>query len=516
MPQIDVTPDAGFFSVLPHVSYKAWFAMAEFVDNAVQSYEANREKLIAARGEYKPIVDIRIDNAGKRLIVADNAAGISLDRFEQAMKVAAPPPDRAGLSEFGMGMKTAACWFGNKWSVRTSALGEPVERRIVFDIPRIIKTGDMQLEFQEEYEEPNKSYTIIKVWNMHQGIHGQTRSKLKRYLAEIYRKFLHEHGLMIFVDKEKLEYSYPEILEAPFYVDPTRKPQKWRKEVEFEFGNEDSCSRARGFVAIAKTMDKTKCGISLFRRDRLIMGEYGSYRPSDLLGASNDFASRRIFADISIEGLGASHTKDRFQGWESVEADFIEKLRQQISLGIEPLLSQARHFRSKEKSSTDEAKQNATAAAREAVGALTKSELVPELLRQYGAGEGDFRARDDERRPISGEAFAESVFVIEYEQVKYTIVFQEVTSSPNNDWLSISCNDDSGSDKKIAIELWLEHPFTKRFAGPDLENLRVLARLAIGLGIAEIASRDRGTKSAHNVRCCLNELLSTALAMPDL
>ena len=36
---------------------------------------------------------------------------------------AAIPPDRSGLSEFGMGMKSAACWFAPRWSVRTKALG---------------------------------------------------------------------------------------------------------------------------------------------------------------------------------------------------------------------------------------------------------------------------------------------------------------------------------------------------------------------------------------------------------
>ena len=34
------------------------------------------------------------------------------------------------VSEFGMGMKTAACWFTNTWNVRSKALGEPVERLI--------------------------------------------------------------------------------------------------------------------------------------------------------------------------------------------------------------------------------------------------------------------------------------------------------------------------------------------------------------------------------------------------
>ena len=31
-------------------------------------------------------------------------------------------------------MKSAACWFAPRWTVRTSALGEPVVRTVHFDI----------------------------------------------------------------------------------------------------------------------------------------------------------------------------------------------------------------------------------------------------------------------------------------------------------------------------------------------------------------------------------------------
>lgn len=36
--------------------------------------------------------------------------------FQRAI-VLDSPPKRTTRSEFGMGLKTAACWFGKKWSV---------------------------------------------------------------------------------------------------------------------------------------------------------------------------------------------------------------------------------------------------------------------------------------------------------------------------------------------------------------------------------------------------------------
>ena len=43
-------------------------------------------------------------------------------------------------------MKAAACWFARRWSVRTKALDENVERTVTFDVPEIISSGTEQIE----------------------------------------------------------------------------------------------------------------------------------------------------------------------------------------------------------------------------------------------------------------------------------------------------------------------------------------------------------------------------------
>ena len=34
---VNIRPGVNVLSVLPHLNYKAWYALAEFVDNAIQS-----------------------------------------------------------------------------------------------------------------------------------------------------------------------------------------------------------------------------------------------------------------------------------------------------------------------------------------------------------------------------------------------------------------------------------------------------------------------------------------------
>lgn len=137
---IEIRPEVTMLSVLRHLNYKPWFAIAEFIDNAVQSYVSNREALIALNGpDYKLKVGVRLETTSSELIViTDNAAGISAADFPRAFRAARVPTDRSGLSSLGMGMKSAACWFAQAWTVRTKAIEEAVERTITFDVRHIV------------------------------------------------------------------------------------------------------------------------------------------------------------------------------------------------------------------------------------------------------------------------------------------------------------------------------------------------------------------------------------------
>src|SRR5579859_1371456 len=131
---VSIRPGVRVLSVLRHLNYKPWFALAEFVDNSVQSYLDYRRQLRTVDGSDGHLkVSIKIDTEdGGRIIVRDNAAGIHKTDYTRAFRAAEVPPDSTGLSEFGMGMKSAACWFAPVWSVRSKALGEDEERTVAF------------------------------------------------------------------------------------------------------------------------------------------------------------------------------------------------------------------------------------------------------------------------------------------------------------------------------------------------------------------------------------------------
>lgn len=123
--KVSIRPGVSVLSVLRYLNYRPWFALAEFVDNAIQSAHDRRAELLVQDSNFKLRVSINIDSSPPgRIVIRDNAGGIPATAFPRAFRPAVLPPERSGLSEFGMGMKSAASWFAAKWSVRTKSLGE--------------------------------------------------------------------------------------------------------------------------------------------------------------------------------------------------------------------------------------------------------------------------------------------------------------------------------------------------------------------------------------------------------
>src|SRR3984893_19385364 len=167
--RVNSRPGLSVLSLLRHLNYSPWFALAEFVDNSLQSYIENKSKIHELHGPaWKLKVSIEVDTSHPgRITIRDNAAGIAGDAFPRAFRPAVIPPDRTGLSEFGMGMKSAACWFSPRWQVRTKALGESVERTVKFDINRIVKDEIEELDIEERSAQAADHYTEISLQDLH-------------------------------------------------------------------------------------------------------------------------------------------------------------------------------------------------------------------------------------------------------------------------------------------------------------------------------------------------------------
>jgi hypothetical protein len=263
--KVSIRPGVQMLSVLSRLNYKPWFALAEFIDNSIQSYLDNRQALQKIAGKkFKLKVEIDYDNRdGGKLVVRDNAFGIRPKEFPRAFRPAEVPADTSGLHEYGMGMKSAACWFSPRWEVRTSNPGSSIAKSVKFNIEKIVEDKIDELQVNEETVGKETHFTEIILRDLHQPLHGKTFSKIRSHLGSIFRRFIDKGFLEIYFDGKPIEYNQPKILKAPFFKSKSGPSKIWRKKVEVSLGGK---KRAFGFIAIRETGSGSEAGIALFKK----------------------------------------------------------------------------------------------------------------------------------------------------------------------------------------------------------------------------------------------------------
>lgn len=506
---INIRPGVSILSVLQHLNYRPWFAIAEFVDNSLQSFLTYHDELIQVEGEgFRLQVGIELDSADNgRITIRDNAAGIHEQDYARAFRAAEIPPDQTGLSEFGMGMKSAACWFAKRWSVRTSALGEPIERTVFFDIDKIVRDDLEELTVETRSAPADHHYTEIVLSDLHKLPQGRTIGKIKEHLADIYRVFTRDNLLTLYFGDEVLSYTEPPVLVAPYFKEQTGEPQKWFKRINLDFG---LGFRAHGFAALRETASVSGAGFALFRRNRLIQGSADEgYRPEFIFGKSNSYAYQRLFGELFLEGFEVSHTKDGIR-WEEHEEIVLDMLKEELNRQPLPLLRQAQGYRSRTR--TEDLRPGAEAAVQNT--AETVEREVPSVVDHQLEAEPVQVEPDSALAPASSAS--KRVIDLELRNSRWRIELELTNDPAVGDWVSVYDQSVSSTNeqnvRQLGVRLSLAHPFTERFGGTDASQIEPLLRLAVAIMLAETTARDAGVRYAARIRHNINELLRDALS----
>lgn len=514
---IEIRPEVTVLSVLRHLNYKAWFAIAEFIDNALQSYLANRPTLEAIHGsDFHLQVDVHIDTTGPGLIVVtDNAAGISDEDFPRAFRAAQVPTDRTGLSEFGMGMKSAACWFAERWSVRTKAIGETVERTIHFDIRHIVDNKIESLSTEpRDIDSPLAHYTVVTLRGLHHIPQGRTLGKIKEHLASIYRMFLRDGRMTLRFNNEPLSYTTAPVLSAVKYTapgvplqGPDAKPVQWRKNITLDFGKGQ---RVTGFAALREVGSTPLAGFALFRRDRLIEGSHDeTYRPSFIFKQTNSYPYQRLFGELHVEGFEVSHTKDGFR-WEEYEDIFLDFLKAELEAEPLNLLAQADNYRA--------LPSKKSIAARAAVATATvahhiEKEVAPLLVESH-ANPASASPLPQTLAPSALLASEKTVMVNDGHWY-WVITIRTSVDPAKEDWVSLAKQDplpgDLDETRRLVIDLALAHPFSSEFLGANNENVELFLRIASAVCISLVLAQDHTGEAPEAVLYHFNYLMRGAL-----
>jgi len=516
---VNIRPEVSIISILKSINYRAWYAMAEFVDNAVQSALDTHQDIVRIEGdEYQLRVEIEIDNAEghEKITIRDNAGGIGANEFPRAFRPASLPIDRSGLSEFGMGMKSAACWFSDYWTVRTSALGEGVERTVTFDVKSIVNQQTENIFIRERPVPVTTHYTELTLTNLNQLPQKKTVAKIKNHLASIYRVFLKNGFLELFYNGESITFSDPIVLVAPYYKTLDGEAIEWRKPIEIEIAPE---IRISGFAALLEHGSTTNPGFALLRRRRVIVGsDDEGYHPVEIFGRPNSFIFQRLFGELHLEGFEVSHTKDGIQ-WNRYEENVLSALKKALNEKPIPLLDQALGYRARGSNTKPASGTVQPSSFAHPPQSSPHSMLSPTT---FGSPSSDAGMKSDQTHSITSSLVSDTKFrptslplVQSRPQkrlLKLTLLDElwtirvELTDDPGvGDWLTFSGLNDE--QHEIDIRLAFNHPFITTYCPNPESVIEPFIRLAASFSVAEIAARNIGVRQAGSVRKFLNQLL---------
>lgn len=328
---VDIQPPNEIYSTFARLNYKPWYAIAEFVDNSTQNFFVHESRIAAAHGEAFLDIDVLYDRGSNSLTVSDNAHGMNAEELTRAMKISTPPPDQSGRGEFGMGMKTAACWFGPRWKVETTQLGDPKRYRLTFDIEELSRSGQPRIAVEEVPERPEHHGTTIVIENLRKPIVGRQIEKIRNLLTSMYR---------VDLDSGKVELRWNGY--ALFYDEPALWKEQREEGGTVELRQPISTAvtdpatgaphLVNGWVGILETMSSTNNGFALLRRGRVIIGGPDEgWRPTAILGSVGSHSWKRLVGVLHLDDFPVNFTKDGFAWDGGLEEELIKALNPIVS-----------------------------------------------------------------------------------------------------------------------------------------------------------------------------------------
>lgn len=319
--------------------YKVWYAFAEFIDNTTQSFKNNEPDLNNIFRTEGRLLEVNIAIESLRIVIEDNSIGMDLEDIKRAMTIGMPPAISNGRSKYGLGLKTAAFWFGNTWTLTTKKLGIDEEIKVILDLNDLVSKlieysqivdpvlRDEKLETlivpTTSKAKKDEHYTRIEITNLNRRFTSNVHANTKENLRSIYRYDLMRGILIIKYNGEILAWDKDEF-KGRLRKDSQGTP--YYKEFEFLVNEK----KVKGWAGVLKKGARKDAGFSLIQNDRVIQGWPKGYKPDKLFGGletgRNDLVNQRLVGELNLDDFTVSHTKDEILFDSVDEEELDEKL----------------------------------------------------------------------------------------------------------------------------------------------------------------------------------------------
>lgn len=306
------------------LDYEVWYALSEFIDNSIHSYLENKEELNSL-GINKCKIAVNIDkvNDVESLTIEDNGGGIHPNDFERLISVGEPKPkSEFQLSEFGMGMKTASIWLGNRVEIETKHFNLDKAYKITIDIEKI--GTDKEIEISEVLDSSlTKCYTKVTITQLNRRLLNKVK-KTSTCLASIFKKFIENNDIELIFQANTLS---PEVVKIN--TDSDNNPIK--KDFLITLSNGKKCKGWIGHMPKGHGSG-SHAGFSIYRYNRLVSGyPETSWKPSEIFGDGYSARSTRLTGELDMTEFKIAHTKNKINFIDDEENEFISQIKNYTS-----------------------------------------------------------------------------------------------------------------------------------------------------------------------------------------
>lgn len=504
--KLNIQPQAGVIGVFSRLNYKPWYAIAEFVDNSTQSFYSH-EKELSENGIKCITIHINYDFDENILVIKDDAFGMEFEDFSRAVKVDSPPELKNGRNEFGMGLKTAASWFGNSWSVESTQFGSTNKYYTEVDIKELREKHLNSIDIISVDSDPSEHGTTITISNITKKIDAsRTKGKIIQLLESMYRRDLNSGKIIIWFNDILLHFDEYKCLEFRDTI--------WHKDIDFNFTHDNNNHHVKGFVGILAKGGYGRAGFALFRRDRVIIGgEDQNYKPFKIFQQAQSTIAHKLFGEFDLDDFPVNQAKDGFVWDDGLEDAFIDSLKSQIQDYIK-IAKMTNKERAKEDEFSEETSDNVHQKVQKFTDSISQSNInenTNQTKNEVFLNEAEKAFEEYLNETNDGEEVAvgsERKYPIQINEVITKNFIVKWSIGNKTYWIN---KEDSEDGKDVFITININHPFFKPYSNNEDFKV-VLEKFVISFVVAEeqakLTSDKDGYIRANTIRHKMNEFLS--------
>ena len=206
---LDITPTPRILRTLGEIPFQTWQCIAELVDNSIDAFLSDmsledREKRITVTWSS----DL-VGAAARTVEIVDNAAGMSIDQLQNAVRAGYTSNDPIGnLGLFGMGFNIATARLGEETTVLSTRKGDADWVGVTIDFQKLIDAKKFDAPIiRKAKTDPDECGTRITISKLKAGIMSELsgkESEIRQRLELVYTPLLSSQDITITVRSKQL------------------------------------------------------------------------------------------------------------------------------------------------------------------------------------------------------------------------------------------------------------------------------------------------------------------------